>query len=142
MSFRSGRHFARVAFSSAVPVAALVLQHPHDVGALDRRVLVDVVDGAAHVEQISVRPDHQWNGAYCAWPADAAHALIRLGRERQLTARELSGRVGEIVDGIGTIDQASWRYCFEAVKREFASEKVDTQDGIRLALANSSIQPG
>ena len=29
--------------------------------------------------------------------------LIRLGRERQLTARELAGRVGEIVDGIGTI---------------------------------------
>lgn len=29
--------------------------------------------------------------------------LIRLGRERQLTSRELSGRVGEIVDGIGTI---------------------------------------
>jgi hypothetical protein len=28
----------------------------------------------------SVRPDHQWNGAYAAWPADAAHALIRLGR--------------------------------------------------------------
>jgi len=29
--------------------------------------------------------------------------LIRLGRERQLTARQLSGRVGEIVDGISTI---------------------------------------
>jgi len=29
--------------------------------------------------------------------------LIDLGRQRQLTARELSGRVGEIVDGIGTI---------------------------------------
>ena len=29
--------------------------------------------------------------------------LIVLGRERQLTARELSGRVGEIVDGIGAI---------------------------------------
>ncbi|WFU51074.1 ABC transporter transmembrane domain-containing protein [Sinorhizobium terangae] len=29
--------------------------------------------------------------------------LIVLGRERQLTARQLSGRVGEIVDGIGTI---------------------------------------
>ncbi len=28
----------------------------------------------------SNRPDHQWNGAYTAWPADAAHALIRLGR--------------------------------------------------------------
>jgi putative ABC transport system ATP-binding protein len=29
--------------------------------------------------------------------------LLVLGRERQLTARQLSGRVGEIVDGIGTI---------------------------------------
>jgi len=29
--------------------------------------------------------------------------LIVLGRERQLTARALSGRVGEIVDGIGTV---------------------------------------
>lgn len=27
----------------------------------------------------SVRPDHQWNGAYPAWPADAARALIALG---------------------------------------------------------------
>ncbi|OWK19281.1 hypothetical protein AJ88_44760 [Mesorhizobium amorphae CCBAU 01583] len=29
--------------------------------------------------------------------------LIVLGRERQLTARALSGRVGEIVDGIGAV---------------------------------------
>lgn len=29
----------------------------------------------------SVRPDHQWNGAYTAWPADAARALIALGRD-------------------------------------------------------------
>ncbi len=29
--------------------------------------------------------------------------LLALGRERQLTARELAGRVGEIVDGIGAI---------------------------------------
>jgi putative ABC transport system ATP-binding protein len=29
--------------------------------------------------------------------------LIELGRQRQLTARQLSGRVGEIVDGIGAI---------------------------------------
>src|SRR5579875_983179 len=28
----------------------------------------------------SVRPDHQWNGAYTAWPADAARALYELGR--------------------------------------------------------------
>jgi hypothetical protein len=28
----------------------------------------------------SLRPDHQWNGAYTAWPADAARALYDLGR--------------------------------------------------------------
>lgn len=28
----------------------------------------------------SVRPDHQWNGAYTAWPADAARSLIALGQ--------------------------------------------------------------
>ncbi|HET6293743.1 MAG TPA: hypothetical protein VFG33_10215 [Kribbella sp.] len=28
----------------------------------------------------SVRPDHQWNGAYPAWPADAARALFAMGR--------------------------------------------------------------
>nr|WP_026875090.1 hypothetical protein [Jiangella gansuensis] len=27
----------------------------------------------------SLRPDHQWNGAYPAWPADAARSLIELG---------------------------------------------------------------
>lgn len=27
----------------------------------------------------SLRPDHQWNGAYTAWPADSARALIALG---------------------------------------------------------------
>ncbi|MET2011788.1 hypothetical protein ABXJ56_09575 [Microbacterium chocolatum] len=29
----------------------------------------------------SVRPDHQWNGAYPAWPADAGRALRELGAE-------------------------------------------------------------
>ena len=28
----------------------------------------------------SVRPDHQWNGAYPAWPPEAAKALVHLGR--------------------------------------------------------------
>jgi hypothetical protein len=27
----------------------------------------------------SVRPDHQWNGAYPAWPADAVRSLVALG---------------------------------------------------------------
>jgi hypothetical protein len=30
----------------------------------------------------SVRPDHQWNGAYPAWPADAARSLVALGAPR------------------------------------------------------------
>ena len=29
----------------------------------------------------SVRPDHQWNGAYPAWPAESAKALWRMGRD-------------------------------------------------------------
>jgi hypothetical protein len=29
----------------------------------------------------SVRPDHQWNGAYPAWPPEAAKALFRMGRD-------------------------------------------------------------
>lgn len=38
----------------------------------------------------SVRPDHQWNGAYPAWPADAARALITLGHA-DVAADWLSG---------------------------------------------------
>lgn len=38
----------------------------------------------------SVRPDHQWNGAYPAWPAEAAKALFRLGRP-DIAADWLSG---------------------------------------------------
>ena len=38
----------------------------------------------------SLRPDHQWNGAYTAWPADAARALYELGRD-DLVARWLPG---------------------------------------------------
>jgi hypothetical protein len=30
----------------------------------------------------SVRPDHQWNGAYTAWPADAARSLVALGEPK------------------------------------------------------------
>ena len=34
----------------------------------------------------SPRPDHQWNGAYPAWPADAGRALAALGAPGVLTA--------------------------------------------------------
>jgi len=33
----------------------------------------------------SLRPDHQWNGAYPAWPADAGRALAQLGATDVLT---------------------------------------------------------
>jgi hypothetical protein len=46
----------------------------------------------------SLRPDHQWNGAYCAWPADAAHALIRLGRP-DAAAAWLPGLAGSAAQG-------------------------------------------
>ena len=38
----------------------------------------------------SVRPDHQWNGAYPAWPADAARSLVALGAP-EVTLEWLSG---------------------------------------------------
>lgn len=38
----------------------------------------------------SMRPDHQWNGAYPAWPADAARALVSLGAP-EVTLKWLSG---------------------------------------------------
>lgn len=30
----------------------------------------------------SVRPDHQWNGAYAAWPADSVRSLVALGEAK------------------------------------------------------------
>lgn len=38
----------------------------------------------------SIRPDHQWTGAYTAWPAFALKALVRLG-ENALAANWLKG---------------------------------------------------
>lgn len=38
----------------------------------------------------SVRPDHQWNGAYPAWPADSARAAIALGGDT-LVAEWITG---------------------------------------------------
>lgn len=38
----------------------------------------------------SVRPDHQWNGAYTAWPAYVASGLFKIGRT-ELASRWLGG---------------------------------------------------
>jgi len=37
-----------------------------------------------------VRPDHQWTGAYVAWPAETATGLLRIG-ETELVARWIEG---------------------------------------------------
>lgn len=37
-----------------------------------------------------VRPDHQWTGAYVAWPAETATGLLRIG-ETELVARWVNG---------------------------------------------------
>jgi GNAT superfamily N-acetyltransferase len=48
-------------------------------------VIVDVIDGQAHIEQISVRPDHQGNGLgrallerVCEWARDQLMAAVTL----------------------------------------------------------------
>lgn len=46
----------------------------------------------------SLRPDHQWNGAYTAWPAEAARALFLLGRA-DLAASWLPGLAGSANQG-------------------------------------------
>jgi hypothetical protein len=46
----------------------------------------------------SVRPDHQWNGAYPAWPADSARAAIALGRP-DVVAEWLDGLARSALQG-------------------------------------------
>lgn len=60
-------------------------------GAVAGYVLVDVVDGAAHVEQVSVHPDHQGTGVGRAllehvrrWAAERAMAAVTLTTFREV----------------------------------------------------------
>jgi len=46
----------------------------------------------------SVRPDHQWNGAYPAWPADAGRSLVALGAP-QVALDWLPGLAGSANQG-------------------------------------------
>jgi hypothetical protein len=46
----------------------------------------------------SVRPDHQWNGAYPAWPADSARAAIALGRP-EVVAEWIDGLARSTLQG-------------------------------------------
>lgn len=70
-----------------------------------------LLGGQALTALLFIFIQHFWLGTVAALMAMVQVAiiprmrrrLIRLGRERQLTARELAGRVAEIVDGIQTI---------------------------------------
>ena len=46
----------------------------------------------------SVRPDHQWNGAYPAWPPESARALFMLGRD-DIAAPWLEGLAASLNQG-------------------------------------------
>jgi len=50
----------------------------HAMSPLDADVIFDI------------RPDHQWSGAYVAWPAETATGLLRIGEE-EVAARWLEG---------------------------------------------------
>ena len=58
-------------------------------------VVVDVVDGNAHIEQVSVHPDHQGEGVgralveqVCAWARDTGRAWITLTTFRDVAWNE------------------------------------------------------
>ena len=63
----------------------------------------------------SVRPDHQWNGAYPAWPAQAATVLYKIGRGKE-AFRWLKGVAKSANQG--PFGQA-----------HFVESAVDTEDG-------------
>lgn len=78
-----------------------------------------LLGGQALTAMLFIFVQHFWLGMVAAIMAGIQVAiiprmrrrLIILGRQRQLTARELAGRVGEIVDGIQTIhasDTTNW----------------------------------
>lgn len=46
----------------------------------------------------SVRADHQWNGAYCAWPSEVAAGLYRIG-EAELASGWVRGLAGSANQG-------------------------------------------
>ncbi|MDT1063640.1 ABC transporter transmembrane domain-containing protein [Paracoccus sp. CPCC 101403] len=70
-----------------------------------------MLTGQALMAMIFICVQNLWLGAVAGFIAGIQVAiiprmrrrLIELGRQRQLTARELSGRIGELMDGISTI---------------------------------------
>ncbi|QPC88737.1 ABC transporter ATP-binding protein [Mesorhizobium sp. NBSH29] len=103
-------HFKRV---KSAEVATMVKDEVEPLGGFigDAFVQPALLGGQALTAMIFIIVQNVWLGLIAALIVAIQliiiprmrKRLIRLGRERQLTARELSGRVGEIVDGIGAI---------------------------------------
>lgn len=103
-------HFKRV---KAAEVATMVKDEVEPLGGFigDAFVQPALLGGQALTAMIFILIQNFWLGMIAAVVVAVQivivpkmrRRLIRLGRERQLTARQLSGRVGEIVDGIGAI---------------------------------------
>lgn len=103
-------HFKRV---KAAEIATMIKDEVEPLGGFtgDAFVQPALLGGQAVTALIFIIMQNFWLGMIAA-SIVAVQAvviprmrkrLLELGRQRQLTARELSGRVGEIVDGIGTI---------------------------------------
>jgi putative ABC transport system ATP-binding protein len=103
-------HFKRV---KAAEIATMIKDEVEPLGGFtgDAFVQPALLGGQAITSLIFIIMQNFWLGMIAA-AIVAIQAviiprmrkrLLELGRQRQLTARELSGRVGEIVDGIGTI---------------------------------------
>ena len=103
-------HFKRV---KSAEVATMVKDEVEPLGGFigDAFVSPVMLGGQALTAMIFIMVQNFWLGLIALGIVAVQIVLIPkmrrrllvLGRERQLTARELSGRVGEIVDGIGTI---------------------------------------
>lgn len=102
-------------------MASLVKDEIEPLGgfAADAFTQPAMLGGQAVTAMFFIFIQHFWLGVLAALMAGVQVAiiprmrrrLIALGRERQVTARELSGRVAEIVDGIQTIhsnDATNW----------------------------------
>lgn len=103
-------HFKRV---KSAEVATMVKDEVEPLGGFigDAFVQPALLGGQALTAMLFIVMQNMWLGLIAAIIVgiqlvlipQMRKRLIRLGRERQITARELSGRVGEIVDGIGSI---------------------------------------
>lgn len=92
-------------------LATIGLTIPDDLDERVRREMIDffhadlatptwmrALSAADPDAMFSMRPDHQWNGAYCAWPSESALALLALGDDAR-TMRWIEGLAASASQG-------------------------------------------